>query len=106
MMVRHLGLFIILSLLMIFDLQAQDLHYTNYNSSQQNLNPALTGNFRGTMKFGGIYRDQFSQFFDAGYRSFGGFLQHNLGLRIREGDWLAVGVYLDADQSGDLKAFL
>lgn len=81
---------------------AQDLHFTNYNSSPQTLNPALTGDFRGTMKFGGIYRDQFSQFFENGFRSFGGFLQHNFSFETREGDWVSAGGFLDADQSGDL----
>jgi len=101
-MLRHLFLICLLSILFINASSAQDLHFTNYNSSPQNLNPALTGDFRGTMKFGGIYRDQFSQFFENGFRSFGGFLQHNFSFETREGDCVSAGGFLDADQSGDL----
>ncbi len=102
MMLKHLFLSIIAISFISSSCYTQDLHFTNYNNSPQTLNPALTGDFRGTYKFGGIYRDQFSQFFENGFRSFGGFLQHNFGFEIREGDWVSAGAFIDADQSGDL----
>ncbi len=85
----------------IFSSFGQDLHFTNYDGSPQNLNPALTGDFRGTMKVGGIYRDQFSQFFNKGYKSQGLFLEYNLNFKLFKNDWFSVGTYLDNDLSGD-----
>ncbi len=39
-------------------LSAQDIHFTQYNMSPMTLNPANIGAFNGTVRIGGIYRDQ------------------------------------------------
>lgn len=40
-------------------LQAQDIHFTQFNMSPTTLNPALSGKFEGTLRLSGIYRDQY-----------------------------------------------
>ncbi len=100
MLAQYLAIFLIL--LSPLFLCSQDLHFTNYTASPQNLNPALTGNFSGTFKIGGIYRDQFSRFFSNGYQSQGGFIEYNLPLKVGGQNWLAAGAFLDNDVSGDL----
>lgn len=40
-------------------LQAQDIHFTQFNMSPTTLNPALSGKFEGTIRLSGIYRDQY-----------------------------------------------
>lgn len=39
---------------------AQDIHFSQFNSSYLNLNPALTGNFDGTYRFNANFRNQWS----------------------------------------------
>ncbi|MCB9047123.1 MAG: type IX secretion system membrane protein PorP/SprF [Chitinophagales bacterium] len=38
--------------------QAQDVHFTQFNAAPLILNPAFTGNFDGKMRASAIYRDQ------------------------------------------------
>lgn len=40
-------------------LQAQDIHFTQFNMNPTTLNPALSGKFEGTLRLSGIYRDQY-----------------------------------------------
>lgn len=40
-------------------LQAQDIHFTQFNMNPVGLNPALSGKFEGTLRLSGIYRDQY-----------------------------------------------
>jgi len=80
----------------------QDLHFSNYDNSPQNLNPALIGDFHGTLRLGGIYRDQFSQFFNAGYQSYGAFLEYNTNAKLLQHDWFSIGASIEEDRAGDL----
>lgn len=41
-------------------LKAQDIHFSQFNQSYLNLNPALTGNFDGDYRFNGNFRNQWS----------------------------------------------
>ena len=40
------------------DVQAQDVHFTQFNAAPLIVNPAFTGNFSGKMRASAIYRDQ------------------------------------------------
>src|SRR5688572_2302476 len=43
-----------------FSLLAQDIHFSQYNSSPMNYNPGLTGFFNGDYRFSSNYRNQWS----------------------------------------------
>ena len=81
---------------------AQDLHFSNYAASPHNLSPAKVGDFYGSYKIGAIIRDQFSSFFDKGYRTQGFFAETNLPYAFKPHHWTSVGVFFDNDKSGDL----
>lgn len=51
---------IVFSSLVHIQLNAQDIHFLQYNSSPQNLNPAQAGMFNGDWRFVGNYRTQWS----------------------------------------------
>ena len=53
-------LFCVLSLVLFSALQAQDIHFSQYNASPLTLNPATTGLFQGDVRFIGNYRSQWS----------------------------------------------
>jgi len=40
--------------------KSQDIHFSQFNKSYLNLNPALTGSFNGDFRFNGNYRNQWS----------------------------------------------
>ncbi len=52
------GLTIMLLLTIIFKINSQDLHYSQFYNSPQNINPALTGVFNGDHRFVASMRDQ------------------------------------------------
>lgn len=41
------------------NIHAQDIHFSNFYASPLNLNPALSGLFRGNIRFTALYRDQY-----------------------------------------------
>jgi len=47
-----------LTFLLTNQLLAQDVHWSLFNFAPLNINPAQTGDFEGTFRVGGIYRDQ------------------------------------------------
>ena len=47
-----------LNLLILTNLRAQDIHFSQYNGSLLNLNPAFTGFFDGDYRVNGIFRSQ------------------------------------------------
>ncbi|MGB1248804.1 MAG: PorP/SprF family type IX secretion system membrane protein [Chitinophagales bacterium] len=57
-------LFFIFFILMGTSINAQDLHFAQYYTFAQQLNPALTGNFDGSYRVAVIYRNQWSSFLD------------------------------------------
>ncbi len=71
-----------------FFLHAQDIHFTNFQLAPMSLNPALTGNFHGTIRANGIFRDQNS----GGYNTLSGGLEYNIPFALRKQDWISVGI--------------
>lgn len=53
-----LSLYVAILLFQGHQVQAQDIHFSQFVSSPLTLNPALTGNFDGAYRFAGIYRKQ------------------------------------------------
>jgi len=52
-----------------FSLLGQDIHFSQFNRSYQNLNPALTGSFVGDYRFNGNFRNQWASISEP-YRTF------------------------------------
>lgn len=59
-MFRLVKIGIVFLALFSLDLQAQDIHFSQFYNSHLNLNPALAGNFDGNYRFAGNYRNQWS----------------------------------------------
>lgn len=82
-----------------------ELHFTQYEMAPLVLNSALAGDFRGTYRIGGIYRDQwFSVLNQEGqnpFRTLDLFVDVNVIPGLRKQDWISVGLGYDAlDQAG------
>ncbi len=88
-------------LLMYGNLSAQDLHFSQYYSFSQALNPALTGNFDGSFRVALIHRNQWNSFLKkSAYMSTGAaidlpFLEGQL-----KNDKLAIGLVFTNDRMG------
>ena len=92
---------IILFVLSSFSLiKGQDIHFSQYNGSLLNLNPALTGMFDGDYRFNGIYRSQW-QSVPVPYKTFG----FGADMRYRpskmKSDCIGFGLQFNNDQAGD-----
>lgn len=104
----HMNLFVkpISFLLAIFysiNLYSQDLHFTQNTFVLPYYNPAETGHFRGTIRLGGIYREQFSSFISKPYSSPLGYLDSPISYGFNQKQWIGGGMTFYSDQSGDLK---
>ena len=80
---------------------AQDIHYSQFNATTQNLNPAQTGLFNGDWRFAGNYRSQWSAI-PVPYKTFSIAADTRLKTGLQN-DVPAVGLIVNNDRSGDSK---
>ncbi len=89
----------------VFGTQAQDIHFSQFYNSPLNLNPALTGVFKGDLRFNGNYRNQWASV-PVDYLSFSGAFD----MKIMEGllgkGLLSGGAIFNIDQAGDSRLSL
>lgn len=78
-------------------LMAQDIHFTQFQMAPMNFNAAQTGAFNGTVRVGGIYRDQWSI-----YKTPSFYVDAPI-LNIRKKDWLGIGFSAIKDEAGAAK---
>ena len=83
-------------------LWAQDIHFTQYYMSPMTLNPAMAGKFEGTVRIGGIYRDQWSSVINNPYRTPSAWVDAPIIRGFRKRDWIGVGFMLYQDKAGSV----
>lgn len=84
----------------LFCLKAQDLHYTLFNLAPVKLNPAHTGAFYGTVRAGGVFRDQWYSIIDDEYRTPSFFFDSPIITGLRDQDWVGGGLQFVNDRAG------
>src|SRR4051812_3573576 len=94
-------LILILFTLCVSAAYAQDIHYSQFNASPQNLNPAQTGLFNGDWRFVGNFRSQWSVI-PVPYRTFSIASDTRLKTSLKN-DAVAAGIVVNTDKSGDSK---
>lgn len=80
---------------------AQDIHFSQFNASPQNLNPSQTGLFNGDWRFAGNYRSQWSAI-PVPYKTFSISTDTRLKTKLAN-DVPAVGLIINTDKAGDSK---
>jgi len=99
-------LFILSLILSLFALhgvtQAQTFHFSQYQMTPHLLNPALTGNFYGTMRLGVIYRNQWSGIMN-GYSTPSFFLDAPVAISFGKHDWIGAGGVVVQDRAGSAR---
>lgn len=95
---RRLLLFV--GLLAPLFLSAQDIHWSQFFNSPLTLNPAQTGSFDGSYRFGVIYRDQWNSV-NSPYNTFSSSFDITFPTGLWEGDAVSGGVVMFNDNAGD-----
>jgi len=93
-----LAFFLVLS----FQLHAQDIHYSQFGRSPMNINPALTGLFKGDLRFIGNYRSQWNKV-PVNYMTFSGAVEQKFINSNMKNSLFSAGLSLNHDEAGDLK---
>lgn len=92
----------LLLLLFLFEATiAQDIHYSQFNASPQNLTPAQTGLFDGDWRFVGNYRSQWSAI-PVPYKTFSLAADTRFNKLLKK-DVPAAGLVINTDRAGDSK---
>lgn len=91
-----------LSLVWSFQLHAQDIHYSQFGRSPLNINPALTGLFKGDLRFIGNYRSQWNKI-PVNYMTFSGGVDQKFINSNMQNSLFSAGLYLNHDEAGDLE---
>ena len=79
---------------------SQDVHFSQYNGSVINLNPAFTGFFDGDYRVSGIFRSQWSSV-PVPYRSFSFAGDTRFKTKNMKSDCFGAGIVFNNDKSGD-----
>jgi type IX secretion system PorP/SprF family membrane protein len=80
--------------------EAQDIHFTQYYTSPENLNPALTGFFRGTQRFTLQNKTQWSSV-TTPFKTLSASFDMPILLRYLKRDLFGGGIVFNRDQAGD-----
>lgn len=80
---------------------AQDIHFTQFNAAPLTINPAFTGNFNGTVRVAGIYRNQW-QSVTIPYTTYCATVDAPIVVDLAGDDFLAAGLQIYNDKAGDL----
>ncbi|MEM6966693.1 MAG: PorP/SprF family type IX secretion system membrane protein [Bacteroidota bacterium] len=98
---KGFGVFLLLSLF-VNQMNAQDIHFSQFGNSPMNLSPALTGMFGGDMRFVGNYRSQWNQV-PVSYLTFSGAYDMKFDQFCSNHDQWAGGILFNYDVAGDSK---
>src|SRR3989339_584261 len=94
----------LITALLLFSLQsslyAQDIHFSQFNASPLNLNPALTGGFDGDLRLIGNHKRQWLAFTNA-YRTFSVSADARLNQLQLYRSNISVGLLFNNDVAGD-----
>lgn len=80
--------------------QAQDIHFTQFNAAPLTVNPAFTGNFDGQWRAAAIYRNQWASV-TTPFVTYGASFDMPIIHDLTVDDYLAAGVQLFNDKAGD-----
>jgi len=95
-------LFCALFFLCLGTLSAQDIHNTLFNYNPLVLNPALTGAYSGTVRIGGIYRDQGRGISNAEPFTTPSFFADAPVFMVGKRHWVGAGLMVFQDKAGRL----
>jgi type IX secretion system PorP/SprF family membrane protein len=79
---------------------AQDIHFSQFNRSPLNLNPANTGLFDGDFRFSGIHRNQWKSV-TVPYKTFSGAFDMSTPFPNAENNLIGAGIVFNNDKAGD-----
>ena len=88
------------ALLMWCAVDAQDIHFTQYYMSPLTINPAQTGQFAGTIRLGGIYRNQYASLIRDEFSTPSAFVDSPVLPGFRKKDWIGAGLGFFTDKAG------
>ncbi len=91
----------VLFLLCFIQVKSQDIHFSQFNSSPQNLNPSQTGMFDGDWRFVGNHRSQWSAI-PVPYKTYSLSTDTRLKKKIAGGT-PGLGLLVNTDKAGDSK---
>lgn len=98
--ISRFPLLVLLSLLLSSNISsAQDFHYSQFFNAPLHLNPALTGIFKGDVRFMGNYRSQWSSV-PVDYKTFTAAADKKFIKRTAKQGFFSGGILLNYDQAG------
>jgi len=83
-------------------INAQDVHFTQFNAAPMTINPAFTGAFQGEWRASAVYRDQWRSVVGASaFKTYAASFDMPVIRDISVDDYLAAGIQLYNDVAGD-----
>ena len=79
---------------------SQDIHFSQFDSSPLNLNPALSGNFNGQHRFVANHRNQWNSI-TVPYKTFSFSYDYKYDKALIKSSFFGIGFLVNADKAGD-----
>ena len=86
--------------LSLMSTMAQDIHFSQYDNSPLNLDPALAGHFDGDYRFVLNHRNQWASV-TVPYKTFSGFFDTKIPFEKLKKGTFGAGIILNNDKAGD-----
>jgi type IX secretion system PorP/SprF family membrane protein len=101
-MKRITFIFIVISV-MAFNTKAQDVHFSQFNASPLQLNPALTGAFNADHRLTANFKTQWKSIINKPYTTFSFSYDAGILKKSSRAGFLGLGIYAYNDRGGDSK---
>ena len=92
--------FILILSLLISKGEAQEIHFTMFDMTPLTINPALAGDFEGTFRVGGIFRDQYATAIPNEFITPSAYIDAPIFMGFRKNDWFGAGLMFYQDRAG------
>lgn len=99
MIMKRLYIFVIINIIFLTLSSGQEFHFTQYERAPTLVNPAFVGQFSGTYRVNGVYRDQYRGSAKNAFESFSITADLPVITGFRKQDWIGAGLMLSNDKA-------
>jgi len=101
-MIKRTTIGIWLCCVLALSMDAQRIHFSDFGEAQMQLSPALTGAYKGSLRAGLKFREQYRGFITQPFRTSQVYVDAPRGMKMADHHWIGIGMLMTRSDAGDL----
>ncbi len=101
-MIKRTTIGIWLCCVLTLSMDAQRIHFSDYGEAQMQLSPALTGAYKGSLRVGLKFREQYRGFIAQPFKTSQVYVDAPRGMKMADHHWIGIGMMMTRSDAGDL----